>query len=57
MKLPSIGLAFFGLAVIVLIGHVLNRRLYIGSTIRTDYVDAATPQNKEPMVRVRYYKT
>ena len=32
MKLPPLGWAFFGLTMIVLIGYVLNRGLYVGST-------------------------
>jgi len=34
MKIPSVGWAFFALAVIVLIGYVLNRGIYIGSEVR-----------------------
>ena len=33
MKVSSIGWLVFGLAVIVLIGFLLNRGLYVGSTI------------------------
>jgi hypothetical protein len=33
MKIPTVGWAFFGLAVLVVAGYVLNRGLYIGSTI------------------------
>jgi len=33
MRFPPIGWAFFGLAVLVLIGYVLNRGLFIGSEI------------------------
>ena len=31
MKLPPVGWAFFGLAVVILAGYVLNRGLFIGS--------------------------
>jgi hypothetical protein len=31
MKIPSVGWAFFGLAVVILAGYVLNRGIYIGS--------------------------
>ena len=33
MKIPSVSWAFFGLAVVMLVGYVLNRGLYIGSEI------------------------
>jgi hypothetical protein len=33
MKLSSLGWPFLGLAVIILIGFLLNRGLYVGSTI------------------------
>jgi hypothetical protein len=33
MKIPSAGWAFFGLVAVVLIGYVLNRGLYVGSSI------------------------
>jgi hypothetical protein len=33
MKLSSLGWSIFGLAVIVLIGYLLNSGLYVGSTI------------------------
>jgi hypothetical protein len=33
MKIRSVGLVFFGLAVVVLIGYALSRGLYIGSSI------------------------
>jgi hypothetical protein len=31
MRVPSVGWAFFGLAVLALTGYVLNRGIYIGS--------------------------
>jgi hypothetical protein len=34
MKLPPVGWAFFGLAVVVLAGYVLNRGIFIGSDVR-----------------------
>jgi hypothetical protein len=36
MRVPSVGWAFFGLAVVVLIGYVLNRGIFIGSDIQPD---------------------
>ena len=34
MKVPPVGWAFFGLAVFVLIGYLLNRGIFIGSDIQ-----------------------
>lgn len=39
MRVPTVGWAFFGLAVLILAGYVLNRGLFIWGTI-----------NPEPMV-------
>jgi hypothetical protein len=33
MKLSSLGWLFLGIAVVVLVGYLLNRGLYVGSTI------------------------
>ena len=34
MKFPPVGWAFFGLAVVVLLGYVLNRGIFIGSDVK-----------------------
>jgi hypothetical protein len=39
MKIPTIGWAFFALAVVVLAGYVLNRGLYVGSTIDGRFIN------------------
>jgi hypothetical protein len=48
MKLPPVGWAFFGSAVVALIGYVLNRGLYIGSTMEVTQLSERFP--------VPYYK-
>jgi hypothetical protein len=34
MRIPTVGWAFFGVVVLVLVGYVLNRGIFIGSDIR-----------------------
>jgi hypothetical protein len=46
MRVPSVGWAFFGLAVIVLAGYVLNRGIYIGSDTRPARIAVADGINK-----------
>ena len=47
MKVPTVGWAFFGLAVLVLAGYVLNRGIFIGSDVRQStfkYRDGSSEQ-------------
>lgn len=37
MKIPTVGWAFFGLTVVILTGYLLNRGIYVGSSIRMKY--------------------
>ena len=36
MRIPSVGWAFFGLAVLVLIGYVLNKGILVGANVRQE---------------------
>ncbi len=42
MKMPPVGWAFFGLAVLVLAGYVLNRGIFIGSDVRSSVHTSST---------------
>lgn len=52
MRVPSVGWAFFGLAVVAGVIYLLNRGVYIGSSVRMKMEEISTQTGK---TRAPYY--